>query len=249
MKIVLWAFHEAGYRALRKLYTSGHDLLIFTEENSPYVPSVAELAMALGQSVYVGISDDLMREIVGKFLPDLGLSMYYPRIIKEEVLAIPRIGAFNFHPALLPRHRGCFSAPWAIIEGDKETGITCHEMVAQVDCGKILCQSRVVVAKGDTAFSLYYKLVDSAATLLDAALIRLAHYPITLTEQNEGGCYHGREIPCKGQIDTDWPMEKVERFIRALYFPPHPPAELVIGDTGYPVYSMDEYKRLLGKLV
>lgn len=245
MKIVLWAFHEAGYRALRNLYINGHDLLVFTEENSPYVPSVAEMSRALGQSVKVGISDELMGEIVGKFQPDLGLSMYYPRIIKEEVLAIPRFGAFNFHPALLPRHRGCFSAPWAILEGDKETGVTCHEMVAQVDYGRILCQSRIVVANDDTAFSLYYKLADSAVTLLDEALVRLAQNPVSLVEQDEGGCYHRREIPYNGQINLDWPMAKVERFIRAMYFPPHPPAELVIGETGYPVYSMDEYRSLL----
>ena len=122
-------------------------------------------------------------------------------------------------------------------------------MVAQVDCGKILCQSRIVVANDDTAFSLYYKLVDSAITLLDEALPRLDQYPFTLTKQDEGGCYHRREIPCKGQINSDWPIEKIERFIRAMYFPPHPPAELVIGETCYPVYSMDEYRRLLGQRV
>jgi methionyl-tRNA formyltransferase len=106
-----------------------------------------------------------------------------------------------------------------------------------------------VVAKDDTAFSLYYKLVDSAVNLLDEALIRLARYPIILTEQDEGGCYHSREVPYKGQIDSDWPIEKVERFVRAMYYPPHPLAELVIGETTYPVHSMDEYRRLLGKQV
>ena len=249
MKIVLWAFHEAGYRALRKLHSSGHDLLVFTEKNSPYVPSVAELARILGHPFYVGISDKLMSETVSNFKPDLGLSMYYPRIINKAVLSVLRIGAFNFHPSLLPRHKGCFSAPWAILEGDKETGVTCHEMVKQVDSGRILCQSRIEISENDTAFSLYYKLVDSAVSLMEESLIKLTQYPIVLTEQDAGGCYHSREVPYGGKIDSGWPIEKVERFIRAMYFPPHPPAEMTVGKTAYPIYSVGEYKRLLGKRV
>ena len=66
---------------------------------------------------------------------------------------------------------------------------------------------------------------------------------------DEGGCYHRRELPHKGRIDSDWAMEKVERFIRTMYFPPHPPAKLVIEETDCTVYSMDEYRQLLGSRV
>ena len=130
MKLVIWAYHEAGYRALRKLYSNGYELLVFTEKNPSYIPSVAALAQALGCPAYSGVSDDRMHTLVCEFMPDLGLSMYYPRIIQETILDVPRFGAFNFHPSLLPRHRGCFSAPWTILEGDEVTGVSCHEMLA-----------------------------------------------------------------------------------------------------------------------
>jgi methionyl-tRNA formyltransferase len=245
VKLVLWAYHEAGYRALRKLHAAGHELLVFTVDNPPYIPSVASLASALDLPVYLGVSDERMISLISEFLPDLGLSMYYPRIIHEEVLGIPSLGAFNFHPSLLPRHRGCFSAPWAILEGDKFTGVSCHEMVAKVDSGRILCQSTIAVIQKDTAFSLYYKLVDSAVSLLDEVLAGLLQSSVVLTAQEHGGCYHDRQVPYSGTIDPVWPEEMIERFIRAMYFPPHAPAALKIGEKTYPVYSMDEYMRLV----
>jgi methionyl-tRNA formyltransferase len=245
MKIVLWASHEAGYRALRRLFAAGHTLLVFTEVSPPYVPSITELAKALNLSVSAGTTDDLMRDMIGEFQPDLGISMYYPRIIKQDILAIPRLGAFNFHPSLLPRHRGCFSAPWAILEGDTESGVTCHEMVTQADRGRILCQSRIQITGDDTAFSLYYRLVDSALTLLDDAMIRLEQEPIHLDSQVGDGCYHRRAVPYDGQINPDWPKDKIDKFIRAMYFPPHPPALLQVKESICPVHSMDEYRHLL----
>lgn len=242
MIIVLWAYHEAGYRAVRKLHADGHDLVVFTLEAPPYIPSVAELTRTLGHTVYIAATNDCMKEVIGGIKPDLGLSMYYPRIIDEEVLALPRIGAFNFHPSLLPRHRGCFSAPWAIIEGDEETGITCHEMEAKVDTGGILCQSKIRIQPTDTAFSLYYKLVDLAVIQLDKVLHRLSRKQFTLLKQKGSGCYHPREIPYKGLIDPDWSIEMTDRFIRAMYFPPHEPARLEIDNDSYTITSIEEYR-------
>lgn len=247
MKILLWAYHEAGYRAFRKLYAQGHDLLVFTEEAAPYVPSVIEIARALEVPVHVGVSAEEMHEVACGFGADLGISMYYPRLVKEDVLDLPRNGAFNFHPSLLPMHRGCFSAPWAILDGDTETGVTCHEMLAEVDRGRVLCQTRVPVTVDDTAFSLYYKLVDSALTLLEDAISQVVCAPLLLVEQKEGGSYHRREIPFDGTINMDWPEEMVDRFIRAMYFPPHLPAKLEIGEKTHWVTSLADYKRLSGK--
>lgn len=249
MNIVLWGFHEAGYRALRKLHAAGHNLIVFTEQAPRYIPSVAELASALNIPLYVGLPVDRIHDVLAAFRPDVGISMYYPRVLEKQVISLPRVGAFNFHPSLLPKHRGCFSAPWAIIEGDSQTGVTCHEMVARVDRGRILCQSRVLISKKDTAFSLYYKLVDSAINLMDEMLVKVCKHPsqkLELIEQEVGGCFHRREIPFGGRIDTLWPEDKVDRFVRAMYFPPHAPAVVEIAGTFYPVTSLNEYKKLVG---
>ena len=247
MKIVLWGYHEAGYRALRYLAAQGHDLFVVTQEAPPYVPSVTELAHALGVPLLVGPKREEMREEIARFGPDLGLSVYYPRILSDEVIALPRQGAYNFHPSLLPRHRGCFSAPWAILEGDRETGVTCHEMVAGVDEGRILCQAHLAVSPDETAFSLYYKLVDAAVGLIPEAVAKATREDVALWPQELGGCYHRRELPYGGVIDPAWPADKIDRFIRAMHFPPHEPAKAQVGGTDIAVSSYAEYVALGGR--
>ncbi|MBI1194823.1 MAG: methionyl-tRNA formyltransferase [Gammaproteobacteria bacterium] len=245
MKIVLWALHEAGYRALRQLFAQGHEVLVITEENPAYVPSLIELARVLGQPSLAAASTSEIVDAITEFRPDLGISMYYAKIIDRMLTEIPRLGSFNFHPSLLPRHRGCFSAPWAIIEGDDVTGVTCHKMVEAVDRGPTLCQSRVPISADDTAFSLYYKLVDSAVLLLDEALKKIQDEPVVLTEQSGEGCFHKRAVPYDGRIDPSWSDERIDRFIRALYFPPHRPARVRLGENDYKVESFAAYRELM----
>ncbi len=246
MKIVLWAFHEAGYRALRQLAAAGHQLLVVAEHGAPYVPSVPELATALDIPLLEAPAPEQMRREIEKFGPDLGLSMYYPRILPEQVIAIPRLGSFNFHPSLLPRHKGCFSAPWAILEGDTETGVTCHKMLAAVDNGDILCQSRVSITSDDTGFSLYYKLADSAVDLLKKALRQFHGPPPVLTAQKTaGGCFHKRGVPYDGVINPCWDEHQIDRFIRAMHFPPFEPAVTIVNSKRIPVTNLAEYQRLL----
>lgn len=247
MRVVLWGLHEAGYRALRRLFALGHEVLVVTDETPAYSPSLIELARALDQPLLATASAAEIADAVTRFRPDLGISMYYAKIIDSALTELPTLGSFNFHPSMLPRHRGCFSAPWAILEGDVETGVTCHKMVAAVDRGPILCQSRLPVAAEDTAFSLYYKLVDAAVQLLDTALTKVRDTPLMLTEQVGEGCYHSRSVPCDGLIDPTWSDERIDRFIRAMYFPPHRPARVRLGDDDYEVESFSAYRKVMAR--
>jgi methionyl-tRNA formyltransferase len=172
--------------------------------------------------------------------------MYYREILPSDVLDLAPMGAFNFHPSLLPRHRGCFSAPWAIIDGDRTTGVTCHRMIGQVDAGDVVDVVRVPVQEDATGFSLYYDLVDAAVGLFEQVVRRAEEGALPQRPQEGPSSYHARRVPYDGLIDLSWPRVRAERFIRAMYFPPYPPAIAIVDGTEHPVRTIGEFDKLIG---
>ncbi len=246
MRVLLCAYHEAGYRALRTAVARGHEVAVATHASPPEVPSVTALASNLGLPL---IADEpvFLERHSRSFRPDIIFSVYYRDILPHDVLDIAPRGAFNFHPSLLPRHRGCFSAPWAIIEGDDVTGVTCHRMVERVDAGGIVTTAELPISDTDTGFSLYYKLVDAAVELFTRVLDQAARGLLPQVPQKGAGCFHSRAVPNDGVIDPTWPRDRIERFIRALHFPPFPPACVVLEGMRRSVRSLAEYDAIMGQ--
>jgi len=102
--------------------------------------------------------------------PDLLVSGGYDRILHEGALSIPRIGAINIHPALLPHYRGCWPVYWALYEGESVTGVTVHEMDLSVDSGAILVQESIPLSPDDTPATVYQSLAEPCAVALERAL-------------------------------------------------------------------------------
>lgn len=240
MRVLLCGYHEAGYRALRILIAAGHEALVATHEAPPELPSVTALARSFGVRTVI---DDpaALKSAAVDFAPDVVVSMYYRHILSPDLLSLARIGAVNFHPSLLPKHRGCFSAPWAIIDGDSHTGVTCHVMTCQVDAGDIVGSTIVPIGPDETGISLFYRLADSALGLFERLLDPLESGDIQPTPQCGTPTHHSRKVPFDGLIDRSWPREKIDRFIRAMFFPPYPPAAVMLDGVRRPVRSLAEY--------
>src|SRR5260370_33187403 len=96
------------------------------------------------------------------FAADIIASVYYRFIVKPHVIASVRGRIFNMHPSLLPRHRGCSSIPWALIEGDTVTGVTFHYIDEGIDTGKIILQAAVPSTSEDTQASLPPRCIPRA---------------------------------------------------------------------------------------
>lgn len=244
MKILLFGYHDAGYRALRALIARGHDVLVVTHPSPPEIPSVAALADALGLKWTTDGVESFLA-LATEFRPDIMFSVYYRRILSQDILDIPRLGSFNFHPSLLPKHRGCFSAPWAIIDGDRVTGVTCHRMTEKVDAGEIIDREDVTIAETETGLSLYDKLVNTTASLFVRVLDRAETGSLEGTPQEGEGSFHRREVPFDGLIDAQWPRARIDRFIRALYFPPYHPATVLVDGHRSTVRTIEQYDRLM----
>ena len=91
--------------------------------------------------------------------PDLFVCAAYPQIFKRVFLDIPRFGAVNSHPSLLPRYRGAHPIFWAIATGEKESGVTIHYMEERIDAGPIITQIRFSIDENDTYTDVYQKAI------------------------------------------------------------------------------------------
>jgi len=217
--------------------------------------NLQEVCLRHGFSCVLTDSDDEVLSVTKSFGPDLILSASYRKRIHGCVLALAT-DCINFHPSLLPRHRGCWSGFWAVFEGDAETGVTCHRMVEQFDCGRLLHQERLQVLPDDTAASLYRRIIPVTAGCARQVLALYFGEGLPEGEEQSGdGSYHFRKLPFGGIIQHEWSDEQVERFIRAMHFPPFEGAVALLGSVeGAPdvervaVESLAHFQRLKPRL-
>jgi methionyl-tRNA formyltransferase len=139
-------------------------------------PTYLEVVAAVPPGTDVIVSNHPARwaAMLAPLQPDLIISGGFPWRIPADVLALPRLGAINFHDALLPRHRGPNATGWAFRMDDTETGLTIHRITPEFDTGPVLAQVRVPITDDDNLSTLIAKIVDHAPGLLRQALQRVA---------------------------------------------------------------------------
>ena len=156
--------------------------------------------------------------------PDLGIVIAF-RMLPEVVWAMPRFGTFNLHASLLPQYRGAAPINWAIINGDKETGVTTFLLNHEIDKGAIIGQVREKIADNDTVGTLYDRLMTIGADLVLNSVNRIAEGNITPIEQPQSD-ENLRPAPkiFKDDCIIDWRKngEDIVNFVRGLS--PYPAA-------------------------
>ncbi len=187
------------------------------------------------------ISTSKSLELIQSSPPEYLISLYYRNIIPREVLALVKSRSINVHPSLLPHYKGCFSAPWAIINGEKHTGITFHEMEEEVDAGAILFQKKISITQEDTGYSLYHRLTSEIIREFGNFFDRLVAGKITSRKMPSGGSYYRREVPMKGLVNQAWEFDEIDQFIRGMFFPPHAGARVLINSEEYQINTIQEY--------
>src|SRR5260370_13428425 len=124
---------------------------------------------------------------------DIGIMAYVLLFAPPEFCAIPKRGMIQFHPSLLPLHRGPASIPWAIIRGRSETGLTIFRPTPGLDEGPVILQKRVALGPNDTAASLYFDKIFplGVAALLQAACPLTSAPSTALTQEAKAATYEG----------------------------------------------------------
>ncbi|MEE5153853.1 bifunctional UDP-4-amino-4-deoxy-L-arabinose formyltransferase/UDP-glucuronic acid oxidase ArnA [Pseudomonas alliivorans] len=244
IKAVVFAYHDIGCVGLQALLESGyHIAAVFTHADDPdektFFSSVAQLCAQHDIPVHAPEDPNhpLWIERIGKLDPDFIFSFYFRQLLSEPLLACARKGAFNLHGSLLPRYRGRAPANWVLVNGERETGVTLHQMVKRADAGPIVAQQRVPISALDTALTLHGKLRKAAANLLSDALPLLARGRLPGTPQDESqATYFGRRTPADGLIDWARPAVQLNNLIRAVT-QPYPGAFCPVGEHKLIVWS------------
>ena len=151
-------------------------------------------------------------------------------MLSQELLDIPTLGAYNLHGSLLPHYRGRAPANWVLVKGEKETGVTLHQMTRRPDAGAIVAQQKVSIAADETALTLHGKLDQAAAHLLEGILpaFRAKQIPLTPQDENQAS-YFGRRTAADGEIFWQRPAHELDCLIRAVTRP-YPGAFTYAGD-------------------
>jgi methionyl-tRNA formyltransferase len=156
--------------------------------------------------------------------PDLMVVAAYGLLLPQPVLDMPRYGCINVHASLLPRWRGAAPIQRALLEGDRETGISIMRMDAGLDTGDILLQQAIPIEDTDTGGSLHDKLAGLGGDLLVQALRKLPAGSLQPVPQDPERATYARKLE-KAEARIDWalPVERLARMVRA--FRPWPVAQ------------------------
>lgn len=126
--------------------------------------------------------------------PDFLIVAGYGKLIPPAWLHFPKVMAINMHPSLLPDYRGAFPAEWALLRGEKKTGVSLVKMSEEFDKGDILAQIEYTLLPKDTRETIYEKLYDLGAGLLLDYIPKIASGIITLKPQPQGDYFYARRI-------------------------------------------------------
>lgn len=249
-RAVVFAYHDIGVRCLEALLELGVDIgLVVTHTDQPseniWFASVAALARKNHIPV-ITPEDPNTAEIIRQVAaaqPQLLFSFYYRSMLGAELLNIPTQGAFNVHGSLLPRYRGRVPLNWAIIKGEKETGVSLHRMVARPDAGNLVAQQSVPILFNDTALDVFRKLVCAAEQVILQAVPKLIDGSAEEKPQDlSQGSYFGGRRPEDGRIDWRQPARRIHDLIRAVA-PPYPGAFFNIHQ--HRIFILGSYYRAL----
>lgn len=227
MKAVVFAYSNIGCAGLKTLVENGVEVTaVFTHADSPdenvWFASVAETAARLNIPVYApeDVNNPAWVDRIRALEPDCLFSFYYRQLLREPVLSIPKLGAFNLHGSLLPKYRGRCPVNWVLLHGEKETGLTLHAMTKRPDDGDIIGQTVVAIDDEDTAKSLNEKMTAAVPAFLAPLLPAIAAgNPPRQPQRSEDASYFGGRRPNDGLIDWNVSAEAVRNLVRAVARP------------------------------
>jgi methionyl-tRNA formyltransferase len=158
------------------------------------------------------------------------------RILPREVYTIPKIGSFNLHGSLLPKYRGAAPMQWAIINGDKETGVTTFFLEDKVDTGNIILHEKVIINEDDNLGTLHDKMMITGANVVLKTVEIIDKGEYVLTKQDDSIASPAPKIT-KDICRIDWnnQSEDIHNLVRGLS--PHPAAFFELNRRIYKVYK------------
>ncbi|MCM1251644.1 MAG: methionyl-tRNA formyltransferase [Clostridium sp.] len=227
MKVIFMGTPDFAVGALEALIKAGHQVaLVVTQPDKPkgrgkemQMTPVKACALQYDIPVFqpLKVKDAEAVETLRTYGADIFVVAAFGQILSQEILTMPKYGCINIHASLLPKYRGAGPIQWAILNGEKETGITIMQMDKGIDTGDMLLQSIVPIAEKETGDSLHDKLTKAGAGLIVEALEKIEAGDISPRKQNDAdSCYARMLQKSMGKIDWTKNAVQIERMVRGL---------------------------------
>ena len=228
MNILFMGTPDFAQESLKALYEAGYNIIgVVTNVDKPkgrgmkLVPSpVKQYALEKNIKIYQPLkirkNEEFLKE-VKQIKPDLICVVAYGKILPQELLDIPRYGCVNVHGSLLPKYRGAAPIQWAVLNGDKKTGITTMFMNAGMDTGDMILKQEVKIGEDETTGELWEKLSKIGAKLLVETVKQIENGTEKREKQPEDGTI--APMLSKEMAKIDWENKtamQIKNLVRGL---------------------------------
>lgn len=227
MRIIFMGTPDFSVGTLEALADAGHDVcLVVTQPDKPkgrgkemqFTP-VKEAALKRGIEVYQPrrVREPECVEKLREYQADVIVVIAFGQILPKEILELTPYGCINVHASLLPKYRGAAPIQWAVIEGEKISGVTTMQMDEGLDTGDMLLKTEVELSADETGESLHDKLAAAGASLCVETLKALEEGTVTPKKQGESPTAYAKMLN-KTMGDIDWTRSavEIERLVRGL---------------------------------
>jgi len=227
MKIIFMGTPDFAAASLEALIASRHEIqAVVTQPDKPkgrkgeLTPSpVKVIAKREGIKVYqpLKVRDEEFVKTLRAYNPDVMVVVAFGQIIPLSILKMPKYGCVNIHGSLLPKYRGAAPIQWAVLDGEKETGITTILMDEGIDTGDILLKKTIKIDADETSGSLFDKLKALGAETILETLDELEKGSITPTKQGESPTAYAKMLTkAMGLIDFTRSAKELDCFVRGM---------------------------------
>jgi methionyl-tRNA formyltransferase len=246
MRIVFMGTPEFAVPSLAALVTSEHRVVgVVTQPDRPKgrgqelaTSPIKQLAVQHKVPILqpLKMKDPAFLDALSAWKPDLIAVTAFGRILPKIILDLPPRGCVNVHASLLPKYRGAGPIQWALIRGERETGITTMLMDEGMDTGAMLLQERVAITPDDTAGTLSSKLADIGGRLLLDTLARIQNGTITPQPQDQSQATMAPLLKKEDGL-LDWTLPALELVNRVRGLSPWPGAYTYLGEDRWVVWK------------
>lgn len=227
MKVIFMGTPDFAVGTLKSLIASAHEVTaVVTQPDKPkgrgkamQFPPVKAVAVEAGIPVLQPrrVREPETVEAIRNIEADVIVVVAFGQIIPKEILAMKKYGCINVHASLLPKYRGAAPIQWAVIDGEKESGVTTMQMDEGLDTGDMLLKAVVPLEKDETGGSLFDKLSSTGAELLLETLAGLEDGTVVPEKQGESPTAYAKMLKKEmGLIDWTKSAGEIERLVRGL---------------------------------
>lgn len=227
MRVVFMGTPDIAATCLKRILADGFEVVgVYTQPDRPKgrgmkltASPVKEVALSAGIPVFQPetFREEETVQALRDLKPDICAVVAYGRILPQKVLDIPTFGCINIHASILPQYRGSAPYQWAVLDGQKETGVTAMYLVREMDAGDMIEVSKTPIGENETAGELLDRLAELGAALLSRTLTRFTQGPVPATPQDESQVSYAPMLE-KTMCPIDWTKtaQQVHDHVRGL---------------------------------